>query len=292
MKTNMRFLPVFLAIIVVQAFALGGQRVPEKISFDSVTISQPYVALTFTDGPSSMLTPQVLKILADRNVKATFFVTGENALSHPDIVKQEIAAGHEVGSRSWSHSIFSDVSDTQLLSDLQRTDQAIKAATGNSPRFFSPFDTTFTDVQCDTVNKQFGYTVIFWSVDSLAVKDKGAAAIANTIITQAKPGSIIMSSDINSSSIQALPVVIDTLVSKGYKFVTVPELIAISTSKKFRPAGATYATRPASPPDTTYSPAPSTSSSTTTPGGFHPFGVESPGGGTTVADPSAPNASQ
>ena len=178
-----------------------------------------------------------------------------------------------------------------MLSDLQRTDQAIKAATGSSPRYFSPFDTTFTDVQCDTVNKQFGYTMIYWSVDSLAVKDKGAAAIANAIITQAKPGSIIMSSDINSYSVQALPLVIDTLVGKGYKFVTVPELIAMSTDKKFRPAGPAYATRKESPSTTTYTPAPSNS---TTSGGFHPFGVASPYGygGTTVADPSAPNASQ
>src|ERR1039458_3133077 len=119
MKTNIRFLPAFLTFTVVQAFAFGAVYAPEKISFDSVPITQPYIAITFEDGPSSMLTPQVLKILADRNAKATFFVVGESALSHPDIVKQEFAAGHEVGTRSWSHAIFSNQSDEQLLSDLQ-----------------------------------------------------------------------------------------------------------------------------------------------------------------------------
>ncbi|HWB58605.1 MAG TPA: polysaccharide deacetylase family protein, partial [Chthoniobacteraceae bacterium] len=95
MKTNIRFLAVLL-VVSMQGFALGGTRAPEQVSYDSVPITEPYLAITFDDGPSSMLTPQVLKILADRNAKATFFVTGENALSHPDIVKQELAAGHEI----------------------------------------------------------------------------------------------------------------------------------------------------------------------------------------------------
>ena len=216
MKTNTkRLLSVFATAAAFHAFAFAGTREPDKISFDSVTTTEPCIAITFDDGPSSMLTPQVLKILADRNVKATFFVTGENAASHPDILKQEFAAGHEIGSRSWAHSLFSHVTDDELLSDLQRTDQAIKTAIGSSPHLFSPFDLSFTSVQCDTVNKQFGYTVIYWNVDSLAVKSRGAAAIADAIISQAKPGSIIMSSDIDASSIQALPYVIDTLCRQG-----------------------------------------------------------------------------
>ena len=107
MKTNIRFLFVFLTVAAAHAFALGGTKTAEKISFDSVPMTDPYVAITFNDGPSSMLTPQVLKILADRKVRATFFVVGESALSHPDILKQEFAAGHAIGSRSWAHTLFS-----------------------------------------------------------------------------------------------------------------------------------------------------------------------------------------
>ena len=289
MKINIRFLFVFLPVMAAEVLAIGGT--PPKISYTSVPISQPYVAITFQDGPSSMLTPQVLKILAERKVRATFFVVGENALSHPDIIKQEIAAGHEIGSRSWTHSLFSNQTDQQLLADLQRTDLAIRTATGNSPRYFSPFDTTFTDVQCDTVYKQLGYKVIYWSVDSLAVKDKTAAAIVSSVVSQAKPGAIIMSSDIDTNSVAALPQVIDTLTAKGYRFVTVSDLISMTTAagqKKFPPIAA--ASRP---PSTTgvspgYTPAPT---STTTSGGFHPFGTASPGGtDTVVPDPDAPNA--
>lgn len=287
MKTNTkRLLSVFATAAIFHSFAFAGIREPDKISFDSVETTEPYIAITFQDGPSSMLTPQVLKILADRNVKATFFVTGESALSHPDILKQEFAAGHEIGSRSWAHSLFAHATDEQLLQDLQRTDQAIKTALGNSPRLFSPFDLSFTSVQCDTVNKQFGYTMIFWNIDSLAVKSKGAAAIADTIISQAKPGSIIMSSDIDAGSVQALPYVIDTLVGKGYKFVTVPELIAMNGMKKAHPARAVSTVRPVATAPTAGSSSTTSSSSTpspvapaATPAGFHPFGVAHPDSG-------------
>lgn len=265
----------------MQGFALGGTRAPEQVSYDSVPITEPYLAITFDDGPSSMLTPQVLKILADRNAKATFFVTGENALSHPDIVKQELAAGHEIGTRSWAHEIFSRPTDDQLMADLQHADLAIKAAIGNSPRLFSPAEESFTSVQCDTVNKQLGYTVIYWTVDSLAEKSKGAAAVANTIITQAKPGAIIMSSDIDSTSVQALGYVLDTLAGKGYKFVTVSDLIAMQYAKKTsrpvrvvsNPGGATSGSPATAPPGTSAAPSASPSS---VPAGSHPFGVPVP----------------
>ena len=300
MKTQGRFFSVFLMVMVAQTVVFAGPRAPEKISYDSVPITQPCVALTFTDGPSSMLTPQVLKILADRNIKATFFVVGESALSHPDILKQEMAAGHEIGSRSWSHSLFGgQESDQQLLSDLERTDQAIRTATGSSPHYFCPFDTTFSDVQCDTVFKQFAYKVIYWSVDSLAAKAKGAAGIANAVISQAKPGSIILSSDIDSSCVQALPMVIDTLTSKGFKFVTVPELIYDSTpagQRKLQADGVTSAppVAPVTPVASTSNPPPPPASTDypAAPSGYHPFGVSSPAPSVTVPDPNAPNATQ
>ena len=296
MKTNLRLFAIFAAASMVHAFAFGGSEGSETTSYDSIKTTEPYIAITFDDGPSSMLTPQVLKILSDRGVKATFFVTGENAASHPDIVKQEFAAGHEIGSRSWAHSLFSHETDDELLQDLQRADQAIKAATGSSPKLYSPTDLSFTSVQCDTVNKQYGYTTIFWSVDSTTDKAKGAAAVANTVITQAKPGAIIMASDIDTTSVQALPVVIDTLVSKGYKFVTISDLIAMNGTTSSRKPRTTRTPRTASSSTGSTSSAQSSTGSTgstssssstgsttttgSTTGGdsSHPFGVQSPFG--------------
>jgi peptidoglycan/xylan/chitin deacetylase (PgdA/CDA1 family) len=266
-------------VFTMRVFASGAGD--GKISYDSVPTTLHVVAITFDDGPSPMLTPQVLKILADRNIKATFFAAGESVQAHPEIIKQEVSAGHEVGSRSWSHTGFSDLTGTQWLTDLQHTDQAIKLATGRSPRYYSPFDAAFSDVQCDTVSKQFGYKVIYWNVDSQAVQDKGAAAIAGSIVSQVKPGSIILSSDVNAASVEALPLVIDTLTAKGYKFVTVPQLLALGT-----PAGlqkylaANPGAAPAPPPPTAQDTRPINQSNYG--GDSHPFGERTPPPGVTT----------
>ncbi len=293
MKIYMRFFPVFLMVMLVSGFTAGvvdaknaKEEVDDtKVSYDSVPLTQPFVAITFDDGPSQMLTPVVLKILADRNIKATFFAVGESAQSHPDVIKAEVMAGHEIGSRAWSHSGFSKSSDASWHSDMARTDQAIKLAAGRSPRLFCPFDKDFSEQECDQMNKDFGYKVIFWNLDSLAVKSQGAAAIVQTIVSQVKPGSIIMSSDIDSTSVQALPTVLDALISKGYKFVTVPQLIALAS-----PAGMSryLAANPDAAPKPTASAAnPHTSSTTTekpstSAGGFHPFGEATPPSGAPV----------
>src|SRR5271154_3860476 len=159
MKINLRFFSVFLMVTTLGAVAFAAPEV--KISYDSVPMTQPFVAITFEDGPSPMLTPQVLKILSDRNIKATFFAVGESAQAHPEIIRQEVVAGHEVGSRSWEHSAFAKPSDAAWHGDMARTDQALKLAMGRAPRFFCPFDTDFTAQESSQVNRDFGYQVIF-----------------------------------------------------------------------------------------------------------------------------------
>ncbi len=81
------------------------------ITFNSVHVDGPYIALTFDDGPNATLTPKLLDLLAARHLKATFFVVGQNAADHPDILKRAVREGHEIGNHSWSHPNLAKMSD-------------------------------------------------------------------------------------------------------------------------------------------------------------------------------------
>jgi len=104
-----------------------------SITFNSVHVDGPYIALTFDDGPSATLTPKLLDLLAAHHIKATFFVIGENVAEHPEIVSRAAREGHEIGNHSWSHPNLGKMSDESVRRQLQQTDDAIKSATGKRP---------------------------------------------------------------------------------------------------------------------------------------------------------------
>src|SRR3982075_963025 len=82
-----------------------------RITFNSIHVDGPYIAMTFDDGPSEKLTPKLLDLLAAHHIKATFFVIGENVTEHPEIVARAAREGHEIGNHSWSHPNFGKMSD-------------------------------------------------------------------------------------------------------------------------------------------------------------------------------------
>src|SRR6266508_5165554 len=103
------------------------------ITFNSVHVDGPYIAMTFDDGPSARLTPKLLDLLAAHHIKATFFVIGENVGEHPEIVARAALEGHEIANHSWSHPNLAKMSEEAVRSQLRRTDDAIKSATGVRP---------------------------------------------------------------------------------------------------------------------------------------------------------------
>ena len=106
------------------------------ITFNSVHVDGPYIAMTFDDGPSATLTSKLLDLLAAHHIKATFFVIGEKIAEFPEIVARAAREGHEIASHSWSHPNLAKMSQESVRSQLQRTDDAIKSATGNVRLYF------------------------------------------------------------------------------------------------------------------------------------------------------------
>jgi len=194
-------------------------------------VDQPFIAMTFDDGPSAENTPRLLEMLKQRNIKATFFLIGQNAASNPEIVRRILAEGHEIGNHSWTHPQLSKLSDERVTTEITKTQEAIKSASGFTPTLLRPPYGAITPRQRAWIENQFGLNIILWSVDPFDWKRPGASVITQRILTQVRPGAIILSHDIHKQTIDAMPATLDGLIRKGYKFATVSQLIAMNKPK-------------------------------------------------------------
>src|SRR5436190_10543605 len=229
---------------VIAALGLGAESIsatpdaarenpaaPEEssITFNSVHVDGPYIAMTFDDGPSAMLTQKLLDLLAAHHIKATFFVIGENVAEHPEIVARAAREGHEIGNHSWSHPNFGKMSDESVRRQLWQTDDAIKNAIGKRPTIMRPPYGSITAREKHWIHDELGYQIILWDVDPNDWKRPGPAVVRNRILKQTRPGSIVLSHDIHPGTVEAMPSTFDELEAKGFKFVTVSELLAMAS---------------------------------------------------------------
>jgi len=206
-------------------------------TYTQANVDQPYIAMTFDDGPSAENTPRLLEMLKQRNIKATFFLIGQNVASNPDLVRRILAEGHEIGNHSWTHPQLSKLSDQRVSFEITKTQDAIKDASGFTPTLLRPPYGAITPRQREWIENQFGLSVILWSVDPFDWKRPGASVITQRILTQARPGAIILSHDIHKQTVDAMPATLDGLIRKGFKFLTVSQLIALNKPKTPLPAG-------------------------------------------------------
>jgi peptidoglycan/xylan/chitin deacetylase (PgdA/CDA1 family) len=208
--------------------------------------------MTFDDGPHDTLTPKLLDLLKAHHIKATFFVIGQNVAEHPEVLRRAAREGHEIGNHSWSHPNLGKMSDDAVRSQLQKTDDEIKSALGGRrPTLMRPPYGSLTDRQKKWIHNEFGYQIILWDVDPLDWKRPGPTVVCNRILKETRPGSIVLSHDIHPGTIEAMPATFDQLEAKGFKFVTVTELIAMARPETPKPRK-----EPSTAPSAAASPAP------------------------------------
>ena len=210
--------------------------------------------MTFDDGPHASNTPRLLDMLKQRKIKATFFVVGQCAVEYPTIMKRIAAEGHELANHSWSHPQLSAMSDAAVHDQIQKTHDAIIQSTGVTPTLMRPPFGAFTQRQQRWANGEWGYKCILWDVDPLDWKVRNAARVQSEILKHTVSGSIILSHDIHKTTVDAMPETLDGLLAKGFKFVTVTELLAMdrppAPKVKATPVGAIKATpAPAATPN-------------------------------------------
>ncbi|MCK8624399.1 polysaccharide deacetylase family protein [Apilactobacillus sp. M161] len=194
---------------------------PKPYRFKNVNNNAKTVALTFDDGPDPTLTPKLLKILRRYKVPATFFELGSNVSKYPNISKQVAESGNLIGNHSWSHPQLNSLSKEQINKQIASTNAAIYKATGKMPSYLRPpYGATNS-----TVSKVAQCPIVMWSVDSMDWKFLNALQTEQQVIKTVYPGSIILMHDIHPTSVQAVPSIINSLRSRGYHFVTLPQIV-------------------------------------------------------------------
>ena len=199
-----------------------------QVTWTRGSANNKYIALTFDDGPVSSNTTRLLDILKRRNIKATFYVLGNRVKGNQSLVRRMVAEGHELGNHTWTHGKLTNMSDSQVRSELNRNRDAIVAATGIKPRTMRPPYGALTTRQRSWIFKEYGYPTILWDVDPQDWKKPGVSVVRDRIVSKTRNGSIILLHDLHSVSVDAVPSTVDALLRKGYKFVTVSQLIALS----------------------------------------------------------------
>ena len=199
----------------------------KRSSYNTCNVEGPYIALTFDDGPHATLTPRLLDILKEKGIKVTFFVLGECVVANPAVLQRAAAEGHEIGNHSWDHKAFTKGGGSGVASEINQTNAAIENAIGRKPVLVRPPYGATNAAITKRLNEEYGLKVIMWDVDPLDWKVRNSAHVKEEILKATRPGSIVLSHDIHPTTIDAMAETNDALKEKGFKFVTVSELIAM-----------------------------------------------------------------
>lgn len=215
---------------VISAGGCGGNEAAEALSsggggtMDSSGVAQEEVlkiAITFDDGPHPSYTEQLLDGLKERGIHATFFVTGEHAELHPDIIKRMQEEGHLIGNHTYSHIQLTKSNRVKFKEELVRTNEVLKEITGEEVEFVRPpygsWDKSF--------EKELNMFPVLWNVDPLDWCSGNVSCIVERIVSKAGENDIILMHDYYDTSVTAALKAIDELMEKGYTFVTVDEIL-------------------------------------------------------------------
>lgn len=185
--------------------------------------SCPLIALTFDDGPSSLTTPGLLDGLSQRGVHATFFLVGSMAQDNHSLVRRMAQEGHQIAVHTYDHDSthgLTGLSESQFHDQVDSTKQLITSLTGQTEFALRP-PYGFVD---DNVKRWADGPIILWSVDPEDWRDRNQSRIVEHVLNHVEDGSIVLLHDIFASSTAAALDIIDALLAKGYRFVTVNEL--------------------------------------------------------------------
>ena len=182
------------------------------------------IAITFDDGPHPKYTLKLLDGLKERNVKATFFVIGENVLNNPDVIKRMAEDGHLIGNHTYSHVQLTCISEEKAIAEINKTSELITTYAGVSPKYIRPPYGMYSDA----LKRETNLTPVLWTVDPRDWSVLNTDSVVKHVLKRAKNGDIILLHDIFDTSVEAAFQIIDALKAEGYEFVTVDEFIKVN----------------------------------------------------------------
>ena len=240
---NGRKLRRYFIILIAVLFGIGVVYVEkdnitvfsysEPSAVYSVVTDKKVIALTFDISWGDKRPEPILKVLEEKGVKdATFFLSSPWTKTHPEIVKQIVDAGYEIGSHGHKHVNYNELADEEIRKQIQTAHMILSEETGKTPNLIRMPNGAF-DKRVLRIADELGYKVIQWDTDSLDWKNPGVSTIINRVVNKAHPGDIVLlhASDSCKQTHEALPTIIDQLRGKGYEFVTVSELLQLTDTK-------------------------------------------------------------
>lgn len=183
-----------------------------------------YLALTFDDGPKQGTTDRLLDGLKERGASATFFLVGEWAAVHQDLVRRMQDEGHQVGNHTWSHVRLEGKTPDELLQEIQHNETLLQEILGGEGYWIRP---PYGVIAPELVNL-IEVPMIKWSVDPRDWESRNREKIVEAVLKEAKPNSIVLMHDIYPESVDAALELVDRLQQEGYWFVTVEELLKLN----------------------------------------------------------------
>ncbi|CCX99583.1 putative uncharacterized protein [Enterocloster bolteae CAG:59] len=184
--------------------------------------SKPMIAFTFDDGPYYSVDSRILDTLQAYGGRATFFIVGSRVNDYKDTLKRIRDSGSEIGNHTFNHKNLEKISSEEVTSQIEMTNDAVEAVTGFRPKLVRVPYGAFKGQVPGLVS----YPMIQWNIDTQDWSSKDKDAIAASVLSQARDGSIILMHDLYSATAEAFETVIPLLAAQGYRFVTVSEMYA------------------------------------------------------------------
>ncbi len=202
--------------------------VPNVPIYRSVPNDDKKIALTFDDGPHPHYTEQILDLLDRYGVKATFFVIGENIEYYDKgIIARIIDSGHEIGNHTFSHTHVKQTGERSFCDDVRKCHKIMLERYGYEMKLFRPPEGA-VDAKVQSIADELGYSIVLWSIDTRDWEHTAPTLIVSNVEENIDGGDIILMHDYVSkpnTTTEALRELIPRLISEGYEFVTVSDLI-------------------------------------------------------------------
>lgn len=200
--------------------ALSGSSVSQEDA-DTGLLEKKKIALTFDDGPDSEYTPMLLDGLAERNVKATFFVIGKQAEAQPEVMERLVKEGHLIGNHTYNHVDIRHMTASAAKEEILKANEIIAKYTGEEPCFLRPpFGSGSSKLE-----KEIEMIPVLWTIDTMDWSCQNESKICSTVYREIKENSIILMHDEYPTTVRAALSIIDKLQKDGYEFVTVDKIV-------------------------------------------------------------------
>ena len=189
------------------------------------------VALTFDDGPHGEKTLELLKVLSDEAVKASFFVVGKQAAFNRQVLRRIRDMGHTIANHSYTHPNLTELSPAAARDEYAACSELIRDVTGQTPRFCRPPGGR-TNAAVERAGREEGLRTVYWTVNSRDYTDLPPEEIARKVAGLVRPGGVVLLHGGVTATIEALPAIIRDLRNRGYRFVTLDELFSPPENRK------------------------------------------------------------